>query len=393
MNHKIIKLIKRSELNKKNAIFTMCIINSHYVIGALIMGFTHRKMLVNAGIKDKTDLVIMCDESIYDTYNELLSLPIFFDRIIKINLRIFPDSPSYNYAKAKYSSWIGASLNKWQAMNYDEYNMIMCVDIALLPSDSKIYDLFNINAPGLFIREKLNPMNYQCTDGYVIKNINNNNLSYDEYLADADTYGTIHGFIGIIKPDKQLYEKYVQMTDQIYKSGIYSIFKSGPDETSLFYFYLSLGHQIYNICHENATIPWDEPFLINIAKGYQFTAMYKPWTKPKILCWPEEALWRDIYDILIKQVIKFNPNSYLLLNQLFKQTLITTYHRYMDSDKRTQIKNYNDKYINMYKSEFDKLRYIKNSDDLFDALIIIDSKIHLKFYGKLKTEKLISLII
>lgn len=411
MTDNLVKLsnhqIKRSDTDqspKKNAIFMMCIINDHYVIGACIAAYCHRKMLIKAGLKDTTDLVIMCDEKIYDKYHKLLQHSSLFDNVIKINMRIFPDAQKYNYSKIKYSSWIGASLNKWQIMDHDEYERIMFVDIALLPNDPKLYDLFKVEVPALLVREKLlqesDKHTYKCVDGQDIKYKRKSNITYDEYLADEETYGTIHGNVVVIKPDKIQYKQYVDMTNNIYKSGIYSIYKSGPDETSLFYFFLKMGIMVHNICHENATIPWDEQILIDISKGYEFSSMFKPWTKPKILCWPEEVLWRDIYDILVKVIVKNDPDSYKILNHLFKNTILDTYQRYIKSDNRSQHKNYNDKFVNRYKKEFDNIKAISHTnidvtnetDNIFDALMVLDSKIYVKFYGPLKTQNLTVLL-
>ena len=395
---------------KKNAIFMMCIINDHYVIGACIAAYCHRKMLIRAGLKDTTDLVIMCDEKIYDKYHEVLNNPELFDIVIKIKIRIFPDAAQYNYSKIKYSSWIGASLNKWQIMDHDEYERIMFVDIALLPNDPKLYDLFKIKVPAVVVREKLSQKSdkhtYKCTDGQDIKHKRRSDITYDEYLANYETYGTIHGYLVVIEPNKNMYKQYVEMTDDIYKSGIYSIYGSGPDETSLFYFFLNMGMMVHNICHENATVPWDEQILIDISKGYEFSSMFKPWIKPKILCWPEELLWRDVYDILVKRIVKNDPESYKVLNLLFKKTIIETYDRYIVSDNKAQHKNYNNKFVNQYRKEFDNIKTISlrsnpsglrsnpssRQDDIFDALMLLDSKIHVKFYGQLKTQRLTELL-
>lgn len=386
---------------KKNAIFMMCIMNDVYVLGACISGYCHRKMLESARLKDTVDLVIMCDADIYDKYHKLLSCDIFFDRVEKIDLRIFKDSTSYEYCKLKYSSWIGASLNKWQIMKYDEYDKIMFVDIALLPAKLSFYDLFNYNLPVMLMRKEndaLNdPKDLECKDGLKIDNARDKNITYDEYLKNDIKYGTIHGNLLVLKPDKTMYNDYVKMTDELYKDGIYSIYKSGPDETSLFYFFMSKEINIFSICHENADIPWDEHILIDIAKGYEFSSCYKPWIKPKVLCWPEEILWRDIYDIIVKKLLRFESGSKckeqsLLLLSLFKKTMLNTYNVYMSSDKYTQKRNFNNKFIQKYENEFNKLKDITNQDDLFNALMKIDTKIYIRFYGPLKTDKLISVL-
>lgn len=393
------------KMHKKNAIFMMCIINDIYVIGACIASYCHRKMLENAKLKEMTDLVIMCDENIYDKYHKLLGCSMFFDRVEKINLRVFKDSESYTYSKIKYSSWIGASLNKWQIMKYDEYDKIMFVDTALLPSQTTLYDLFNKSLPLLYVRKENrmfnDPKDLHCIDGLKIENNRDNTMNYDKYLENELTYGTIHGFLVVLKPNKDLYNEYVAMTDDIYKNGIYSIYKSGPDETSLFYFFIKKDMDIFSICHENANIPWDEHILIDIAKGYEFSAMIKPWVKPKVLCWPEEILWRDIYEIIIKKMLladRFNNDGMgcadqtMILRELFKKTMINTLKQYISSDTRTQKRNYNDKFVMRFKNEFDQLKDIKDNNELFEALMRLDSKVYVKFYGQLKTDKLISVL-
>ena len=394
-------------ITKKNAIFMMCIINDHYIIGACIAAYCHRKLLISAGIKDTTDIVIMCDDKIYDRYHKLLINPVLFDLVIKLDLRMFPDAGKYNYSKMKYSSWIGASLNKWKILDHDEYNRIMFVDIALLPVDQRLYDLFKISEPGVLMRENFlhkTKDTYNCADGQNIKNKrfdSSTDITYDQYLRDEAIYGTIHGNLVIVEPNKDLYRKYVEMTDVLYdKTGIYSIYKSGPDETSLFYFFLKMGIMVHTICHENAVIPWDEPGLIDVAKGYEFSAIYKPWTKPKVLCWPEELLWRDIYDIMIKHIVKSDPSSYSVLNELFKKTMVETYFRYINSDSKTQNKNYGNKFVLRYKKEMDDIKKITsadsynpdNPDNVFDALMLLDSKIYVKYYGPLITQKITELL-
>jgi hypothetical protein len=377
----------------KNAIFMMCIINDNYVIGACIAVYCHRKMLERYNLKYNIDLVLMCDEYIYDKYSNLLNCNIFFDRVEKINLRTFKDADKYDYAKLKYSSWIGASLNKWQILKYDEYDKIMFVDIALIPVDPQLYGLFNKSVPSFYMRSDREGnrsiiTKEECTDGQIIKFERDSNITFDQYLKNTDKYGTTHGNMIILKPDKQLSDKYEEMTNELYEDGIYSIYESGPDETSIFYFYMKQGITVHDICHENATIPWDEPYLVNVSKGYEFSSMYKPWVKPKILCWPEETLWSDIYKIIIKELNKINMDISRILQELYKTTIINTYVQYMSSDKKVRHRNYNDKYIKRFSKEFDALSDTTNNDDLFESIMNIDSKIYTKYYGQLRTDKL-----
>lgn len=424
--------------DKKNAIFMMCIINPHYVLGACIASYCHRRLLESSGRKKDVDLVIMCDDKIYDTYHELLSHPIFFDVVEKIDLRTFPVSTKYKYAKLKYSSWIGSSLNKWQILNHEEYRKIIFVDVALLPVDHTFYDLLNLSTPGFVFRKEKDMLNNRnCKDGTMLKKDVRKDLTYDDYLLNDYSYGSINGYLVVIEPNRELYNEYVKMTDDLYKNGIYSVYRSGPDETSLYYFYLTRFDTMYDICHENANIPWDESVLVDVAKGYEFSAMYKPWIKPKILSWGEEMLWRDIFDIIIKKLYrryqihntddtdsnKPDPLSVAaatVLKAVFKRTMISTYKLYLGLDKKAQKKNFNTKYVERFSNDFDKIRHIfdppdkdpldiSDEDDvdnntnseseedsidskIFDALMRLDSKIYIKTYGYLKVSKLIDVL-
>ncbi|VBB18261.1 putative transferase [Yasminevirus sp. GU-2018] len=387
---------------KKDAVFMMCIVNDQYVLGACIAIYCHRKMLEKAGLKEQTDLVIMCDEKIYDTYQHLLRGDPFFDRVEKIDIRTFQDAKTYNYSKIKYSSWIGASLNKWQIFRYDEYRKIMFVDVALLPVSPDFYKLFDKPTPLLIMRKDVlnDPKDLYCSDGQKIDYERRKDISYDTYLQKEGVYGTIHGNLVIIEPSMETYNEYVKLTDDIYKDGIYSIYKSGPDETSLYYFLMKKGYDVFSICHENATIPWDEHILIDISKGYEFSSMFKPWIKPKILCWPEEVLWRDIYEIIVKRLIKLESNQNNgsktgrsdQLRTLFKDTMLDTYMKYMKADQRTKVKNFNDKYVMRVQKEFNAIQSESDPDKMFDALMRLDTRVYVKYYGKLKTDTLISVI-
>lgn len=411
---------------KKNAIFMLLIRNPQYIIGAITVAYSHRKMLEYAGIKNETDLVIMCDNELYEKYNDLLNNSLFFDIVEKIELRDFKDASGYQYAK-KYSSWMGASLNKWQCIKYEQYEKIMFVDVALLPVRPEFYDLFKLPSPSVLIQKSVlnDPKDLDCKDGLVVDFPNNPNLTYDEYLKNEDKYGSMHGNLVVIKPNKKLYDEYVELTNDIYENGIYSVYKSGPDVTSLYYFFINKQIPIHSICHENATIPWDEPILIDISKGYEFSSLYKPWIKPKILCWPEEILWRDIFNIITKKLYKRifsrpltvtteretqnivvigpDPNSAAAAEQLkiiFETTIVDTFRKYIELDQRSQQKNFGGGFIKRFRNDFDMIvKMIKtepNNEDsnsrIFSAIMKIDSKIYLKYYGNLKTSKLTEIL-
>lgn len=396
---------------KKNAISMMCIINEHYVIGTCIAGYCHRKMLELAGKKENTDMIILCDITIYNKYQKLFNLPIFFDRVEMLDMRIFPDSPDYNYQKLKYSSWIGASLNKWQSLQFVEYNKIMFVDTAILPTQPDFYDLFDAKTPTLYIRQDADYIRDKKNDNERINCKLNQNIldvypkiqkdfpdSYDKYVraSDISIYGSVHACLSIMKPDIDMYNKYVKLTDDLFKNGIYSVYHSGPDETTLYYYFRSNNIDVYDLCHLYALIPWDESVLVDAAKSYLFSSFYKPWTKPKFLQWGDEVLWRDIFDIITKKML--HPSSEymrecVLLKDLYKKTVINTFRSYISFDSHIQHKNFNDKIIKKFKNDYSRVESsIDNDDALFEQIMHFDSKLYVKYYGSLKVDTLLSIL-
>ncbi len=49
----------------------------------------------------------------------------------------------------KYLDWMRYSINKWQVLQYDEYDKILFCDIDLLSISKDFYNIFNIDTFGL----------------------------------------------------------------------------------------------------------------------------------------------------------------------------------------------------------------------------------------------------
>ena len=54
----------------KYAIFSLCMLNKHYVVGACISGYTHKCFI--SRLNKKIDMVVMCDKAIYDEFKDVL---------------------------------------------------------------------------------------------------------------------------------------------------------------------------------------------------------------------------------------------------------------------------------------------------------------------------------
>lgn len=364
------------DLGEKYAIFMMCILKDHYVLGACISAFAHRSLLKARGLTN-VDLVIMCDDYIYEKYNRVLEY--YFDRVINIKLSHYEISKKYVFAYDKYSSWIGYSLNKWQCLKYTEYNKILFLDIDILASTLKFYDLFTFNTPALYITS--NPSHQaQCANSkeYYYKNIG----TYDDYILNYTKYGSIDGGISLLEPSLATYDKYDVMTKKLYGNGIYSSERTGPDETSLFYYFVSNKTHIYDICVDYAVIPWDNRKYVNVAKSYNFLALVKPWNKPKYLSWDEEIVWRDIYDKM--------PHVDGL-EELFTDTIVQGVKLFASYNIGKQRHIYNDKHILVYADEVDEITKASDTDK-FDKIIRLDKKITNDGHGILLTNELMDAV-
>ena len=364
--NKYINLKRTLGGNIKNAIFMLCMLKDHYVLGACIAAFTHKQYINKLNLN--IELVIMCDSYIFDKYNKTLSK--YFDSVLKIELRSFDLSNKYNFVKNKYT-WINFSLSKWECLKYDMYNKILFIDIDMLPNNEDFYKLFEFNTPAfLNIHEKK-----KCVNSDPFKY--SINYSYSEYINNyVEKIGSIDGGICLLKPNKETYNNYIEFTNNLYKNGLYSYYRSGPDETSLFYFYLKKNVNMYNICNDYCVIPWDNPELVKGAKAYNFLSWVKPWRKPLFLSWEEETIWRDIYNIM--------PH-YEKIEKVFNDSITDYINEFNKMSFNRKKKSNNLEFEKKYNKEFKKVVSSPNQAEIR----ILEDKIYFKNYGILDKNKII----
>jgi hypothetical protein len=155
--------------------------------------------------------------------------------------------------------------------------------------------------------------------------INNNKDYVYSKISGMGGY-TVNGGIALLKPDKNIYAKYKEFVYRTFAKGMYTFKTSGPDETTLFYFYQKIvGNESYRICDEYLVVPWDSPEVAKKAMAFNYIQFIKPWLKPTFISWPEELLWRKIYDIMPK-------NSDI--KKLFKKILIDGYNIYLKTENK-----------------------------------------------------------
>jgi hypothetical protein len=285
---------------EKRAVVFLCMLNFHYVFGACINAYTQKQLMKKSG--ETIDLVIMCDQTLYDEYHDLLSE--YFDQIVKIDLEMFDlNEEKYKFNKGwinKYK-WINYSINKWKCLQLVEYDKILFMDIDLMPVRKDFYQIFNYSTPAfhVIVEGKSDGVdgrrcdNNQPNSEYVI-----GSDKYEDYVVKENGFVSLDGGLVLLRPDKDLYEQYIEFVKSEFKKGMFSNPKSGPDETTLFYYYNKMTNnnpKFYTICSEYAVIPWDfSKEMVKIAKGYNFLSYVKPWLKPTFLSWDEED-YGDIY--------------------------------------------------------------------------------------------------
>jgi hypothetical protein len=351
--------LKRDLLNKKYAVVMLCMLNFHYVLGAIIAAHAHRQFIKANNLP--IDLVIMCDDYIFYEYEE--SLKLYFDRVIKIDLIYYPTRVQKE-KESRYSKWIGYSVNKWQCLNLDMYEKVLLIDVDIVPVNKQFYNIFDINTPGFHVHYGVYNRQYtnrNCIEGSLTRDPIKNANSYEQYMQKYSI--SLDGGCVLLTPDRDKYTEYVNMLNEILKDGMYnSMSGSATDETSLFYFYAGNlpEKKFYNICDEYVIIPWENHLNIINAYSYNFLSEIKPWLKPTFVIWKEERIWRSIYKTMEK-------NSQI--RELFKKVLKKGYRDFIKiEDEKYKRKHYYLKYIDRHPelynlSTYEELR--EREDDVY----------------------------
>jgi len=376
-------------VEKTFAIVMLCMLQDHYVLGACVAAYVHRYLF--SKIDKRIELVIMCDENIYQKHSDTLLK--YFDKVIKIKLYKFDkrkDHQTMNKFVTKYG-WIIYSTNKWQCLKFTEYEKILFIDIDVLPISQKFYEIFDYDTPGFHFMlppDQLIKQNYEfendCTNNTQMTNLLDKFSNYEQYASSLLNVMTLDGGIVLLKPDIEIYKQYVEFINKIYHNGIYSAHTTGPDETSLFYFFVKEQPKktFYRICGEHIVIPWDFPkHFIKKATAYNFLSYVKPWLKSKFLMWPEELLWRVLYD---------NMAHYGDIESLFKKVIVKGFRQFLESESK---KVYNLKYYNNLKNNAILNNPNINDDILFNEIIRIEQKFCKDIdFGMLELKDIVDLV-
>jgi len=326
----------------KYAIVFLCMLKEHYVIGACITAFVHRTLLNK--IDQKIDLIIMCDDNIYNKYAKILRL--FFDKVKRIKLTYYDISTKYMYSKEKYASWVSYATNKWKCLKLIRYSKILFLDVDMLPAQLEFYSIFNLDAPAILRCQMFPKYEPECNEIFRPDTGN----SYDDFIVNHSLKtGSLDAGIVLLEPSLDFYKKYKKMTHKLFKkNGIYATKLSFPDEMSLFYLMSKEPTiTIHSICSKYSIIPWENVEGAKTALLYNFNSFYKPWIKSRLLCFRDEIIWHDIFDRLILDIEE--PSKTTLID-LYNKSIIDHYNDYLKLDVSKQRSRYNTQNINIIKN-------------------------------------------
>lgn len=337
----------------KYAIAMLIFANEYYIPGTIISAYTHKKYIDKFDLN--IDLIIMVDDKMYKYKDELLK---FFDKVKKINLIEMKLSNDYFVIK-KYSKWMKYSINKWQMMQFEEYEKILFLDADFLPLDEKFYQIFNFNTPAV-------TTNLPCKEGSEllktffmnVEDVNKINKKSAESYCDfaLKLKSSINATVIMLKPDIVMYDEYINFIKKAEKHGYKSLVHSGIDETSLLLFlryYKDL--PIYCIPKIFSIAPWDDKnYDINNIYGLNYVSFIKPWLRLPMLQWSEENIWH----LIAKKALKKS----VIVTEIYINGLMDNLKFFSNNYKKFNAKSgYNLELLQLKNKIYSLLDYVKKN--------------------------------
>lgn len=309
--------------------------NPIYMVGGCISATVHKNFIKKLNLKEELDVNVMVDEENYKYKDDLLN---YFDNVYMINLAkakmVEPDNIDPN--EKRYLLWIEYTVNKWQVLNYYQYNKILFIDIDFIPINDKFYGIFTYNTPAVLLDKK------GKTEGGLVDYMffDKNKLLKDNDKLEWDTAidkltGSINASLILLKPAKGLYDEYLSFLRLC--EGSKGIDNMHVDERTLvlfLQFYKNMN--LYNIPY------WFSAYFLyeHYKKNYyaiNYPIKIKPWIKPKFLQRKEETIWPIIATIALSKNKKiYNMyKSFILEHMLY---FFNNYNMFLEQYKNKNTK-------------------------------------------------------
>jgi hypothetical protein len=272
----------------------------------------------------------MIDSSFETHMDELEQI---FDKVKIIDLVEIKLSPNYK-VHHKYSKWLKYSINKWQALNFDEYEKVLFCDTEILPLYESWYnDIFKLDAPAFLTKGESDNYGTLITKNMVT---NKSITTAEDYRTCSKHFNfTIDAGLVLLKPSKILYLEYLDFVKFAEGSeGYVSSDISGADETTLLLFtifYKQISSKL--IPYDYAVISWENhKYEKQNVKGLNFLSMIKPWVKPEITQWGDERIWHDIANSM------FAKHDMKLIKKIYIRTQLENLFKYSHAIKNNLVR-------------------------------------------------------
>lgn len=341
----------------KYAIAMLIFKNKNYISGSIISAYVHKKYIIKNNLN--IDLIVMVDDSIYEYKNELLK---FFDKVKKINLLELKLAEKYDYS-IKYSQWMKYTINKWQIMQYEEYDKILFLDPDFLPLTEKFYEIFDFRTPAVTTKKMCEkgeeiPKTFFMDETDVEKIINEPVESYHDIATKLTS--SINATCIMLKPNISLYKEYITFIKETSVNGFTSTYESGIDETSLLLFLRYYKDMpVYCIPRIFSVTPWyDKDYDVNNIYGLNYVSFIKAWTRLPMLQWAEENIWH----IIAKNALKHTKP----VTEIYVNGLLENLENFASDYKNlTKKSGYNlDVLIHQKNKILPLIHYLKNNKNL-----------------------------
>ena len=302
------KQLKASKASiEKNAWFVLLMKGDSYGRGCLAIAQSIRNT------KTKYPIICICTPDVSEQMCNWLRL--VYDKVITIPY-ITHDTRQYKEGVRadNYNHWVDICFTKWNILKFVEYDKIILVDADMI-FIKNCDELFELNAPAScysipqaapWNKNKNSIMNLYMNNGKPVEHgesVRANDILKARYLI------SFHGggFLVLLHPDMNMYDKYIKMLNEndIYGANYKSV--SNPDEISIAELYARNGINWSHIHQRYAAIPWKKDWVSENIYAYHYLGK-KPWDM-KEMEWPDLKDWWDVVKDLI--------NKYPQLKQVY----------------------------------------------------------------------------
>jgi hypothetical protein len=287
-------------------------------------------------------------------------------------------------------------VSKWNSLQLIDYEKVLFTDVDILPIHDKFYEIFDFQTPSfLMYASKMNYISINQPNQLKKLFSPNTNLSNINYSTiSKNLQYSLNGGLVLLHPDINLYNDYLQFLKICGKDkGYVSAYYAGPDETTLFLFYVLYKKiQFYIIDLQYSIVPWESQNLIIEKKtigSLNFLSRIKSWLKHPLLQWEDERIWYNIGT----QIFKKHPVLTYLFHYYIFDSLWDFTNEY-NIYKKEKNQRYNFEFIdNSYTKQLfslfqKKLKHKKMTEFTIEEMIEFNQYVYL-FVHYLDTSKLI----